>query len=139
MKRMLFAVAVLILALPMYQPLYAQDGIFGGDSVDLSGLLGGGDRGGGNRGGRGNVQIPVSADMVSEIKGILSKGKKPLEKDQENMLKSMLNKEITDLTDRIQLLRNNNNGNFNNGNFNNPQEQQQGGRGARGGGQPANN
>ena len=135
MKKLLFAVAVAIFVIPMYQPLYGQDGVgFGADSVDLSGLLGG-DRGGGNRGnGRNNIQIPVSKEVVDGIEATLKKGNTPLDKTQKKPLQSLVDKEVVDLSDRIQILRNNNSNN-NNNNFNNGgQEQPQGGRGGRGGG-----
>ena len=158
MKRLLSVVGVAVLVAPMLlsKPAFAQDGGFGGDSIDLSGLLGGGDRGG--RGGNGNrgPTIPTSQDMFVEIQQTLKKGKTPLDKPQEKALQSLLSTELVALSDKIQLLRNNNNNNNNNNFPNNfPQDQpaaaanagggRGGGRGGRGGaggdqaGQPAAN
>src|SRR6185295_3213353 len=77
--------------------------------IDLSGMLG--DRGGrGGFGGNGNAarggpQIPESKALYSEIQSTLKKGKTPLEKAQEKPLRSMLDLEIVNLTDRVQVLR----------------------------------
>ncbi len=135
MKRLMFVMAVATFMIPvlgLMSPAYAQ---FDGD-VDLSGMLNGGDRGGGNRGGNRGPQIPDSAVMFKEIQDTLKKGKTPMEKAQEKPVQSLLNMEIVTLTDKIQLLRNNNNNN--NQNFNNfPQGDQA--RGGRGGGQQGNN
>jgi len=133
MKKLMLAMAVTIFSIPvlgLMSPVYAQ---FDGD-VDLSGIL---NQGGGNRGGNQNrgPAIPVRDEMYAQIVKTLKDGKTPLEKPQEKPLKDLLSTEIVTLTDKIQLLRNNQN-NQNNQNF--PQGEQ--GRGGRGGGQPqANN
>jgi len=127
MKRLMFVVAVAILAIPvsglMSRPAFGQD--FGTDSIDITGLLGGGNSG--NRGYNRGPQIPVSADMFKEIQETLKKGKTPLENAQVKPLKSLLDTEIVTLTDRIQLLKNNNSNNNNNNNF--PGNDSRGGRG----------
>ena len=122
MKKLMVVMAVAMFMIPvlgLLTPVYAQ---FDGD-VDLSGLLNGGGEGRGNRGGNRGPQIPLSSDMLTQIKDTLKKGKTPLEGAQEKQVKSLLDMEIVTLTDRIQLLRNNNNSNGNNGNF----EQNRGG------------
>jgi hypothetical protein len=122
MKKLLFAIAISILLIPISRPLQGQEGGFGGgggDSVDLSGLLG--DRGGrggfggpGNAG-RGGYQLPDSKVIFSEIQSALKKGKTPLDKSQEKPLQSMLALEVVTLSDRIQVLRTSNtNGGGNN-------------------------
>jgi len=118
MKKPLFALALAILIMPLFRPIHAQDGGFGGGfgdgGLDVTGLLG--DRGGrGNVNGRGQIQIPDSKTMLSDIQSALKKGKTPMDKAQEKPVKSLLDAEILTLTDKIQLLRNNNN---NNQNFN---------------------
>jgi len=123
MKNFLFAVALVILLVPIGRPVQGQDGGGfggGGDTVDLSGLLGdrggrGGFNGPGNNG-RGGYELPDSKTMFSEIQSALKKGKTPLDKTQEKPLKSMLDMEVVNLSDRIQVLRNNSNTNsgFNN-------------------------
>jgi hypothetical protein len=122
MKSFLFAVAVTILLIPVGRPMHGQDGGFGGggDSVDITGILGdrGGGRGGFNGGnnGRGAIQLPDSKIMFSDIQSALKKGKTPLDKSQEKPLRSMLDQEVVNLSDRVQLLRqNNNNNNFDSG------------------------
>ena len=121
MKSFLFAVAVTILLIPIGRPLHGQDGGFGGgDSVDITGILGdrGGGRGGFNGGnnGRGAIQLPDSKTMFSDIQSALKKGKTPLDKSQEKPLRSMLDQEVVNLSDRVQLLRqNSNNNNFDSG------------------------
>jgi hypothetical protein len=132
MKKLMYVLAVAMVMIPvmgLLTPVYAQ---FDGD-VDLSGLLNDGGRGGGRGGNRG-PQIPVSSDMLAQIKDTLKKGKTPLEGPQEKQVKSLLDMEIVTLTDKIQLLRNNNNNNNNNynnnggnrgGNNNQQQNQQQ--------------
>ena len=118
----MFVMAVAMLAIPVSglisRPALAQD--FGADSIDITGLLGGGNNNG-NRGNNRGPQIPVSKDMYDEIVKTLKDGKTPLEDAQKKPLKSLLDTEIVTLTDKIQLLRNNNNNN----NFPN----NQGGRG----------
>jgi hypothetical protein len=117
MKRFVFFLAVTILLVPMNFPLRAQDGGFGGggDAIDVTGLLGdrGGGRGGFNGGGngRGAIQMPDSKTMFSDIQSALKKGKTPLDKSQEKPLRSMLDQEIVNLSDRVQLLRQNSNNN----------------------------
>ena len=87
MKRILFVLAITILLVPIYYPLYGQDGGFGGgDSVDITGILG--DRGGGRGGfngnnGRGAILLPESKALFSDIQSALKKGKTPLDKSQE--------------------------------------------------------
>jgi len=51
MKKLVFAIAITILTMPLFHPIiHAQDGGFGGgEGIDVTGLLG--DRGG--RGGQG--------------------------------------------------------------------------------------
>jgi len=131
MKKLMFAMAVALFMIPslgMMSPVYAQ---FDGD-VDLSSILnGGGGERGGNRGGNRGPQIPDSMIMFKEIQDTLKKGKTPMDKAQEKPIQNVLNMEIVTLTDKIQLLRNNNNNN--NPNFNN----QAGGRG--GGNNPQQN
>ena len=131
MKKLMFVMAVAIFMIPalgMMSPVYAQ---FDGD-VDLSSILnGGGGERGGNRGGNRGPQIPDSMIMFKEIQDTLKKGKTPMDKAQEKPIQNVLNMEIVTLTDKIQLLRNNNNNN--NPNFNN----QAGGRG--GGNNPQQN
>src|SRR3982751_1670035 len=125
MKRFVFFLAVTVLVVPINFPLHAQDGGFGGggDSVDITGLLGdrGGGRGGFNGGGngRGAIQMPDSKTMFSDIQSALKKGKTPLDKSQEKPLKSMLDQEVVNLSDRIQVLRtsNSNNSGNNQGGF----------------------
>jgi hypothetical protein len=141
MKRLMFAAAIAVLVIPVLslvsRPAYGQDGGgFGADSIDLTGLLGDGNRGGGNRGGRGNFQLPDSKVMFADIQSTLKKGKTPLEKAQEKPLQSLLDAEVVALSDKIQLLRNNNNNNNQNFPNNFPQNDQA--RGNRGGNQPAN-
>jgi hypothetical protein len=117
MKNFWFGIsfAILMFSLPAAAILRAQDGPpggggFGGDSVDLSGLLGDrGGRGGGNFGNRGGSPLPDSKQMYSEIQSILKKGKTPLQKAQEKPLASLLDQEVVNLSDRIQVLRNNSN------------------------------
>jgi hypothetical protein len=118
MKRFLFVLAITILLLPMHFPLHGQDGGFGGgDSIDVTGLIGDrGGRGGGFGGqgnGRGGIQMPDSKELFSDIQSALKKGKTPLDKSQEKPLRSMLDQEIVHLSDRVQLLRQNNNNNNN--------------------------
>ena len=119
MKRFLFVVAVTILLVPIHFPLHGQDGGFGGggDSIDLTGILGdrggrGGFNGGGNNG-RGAIQMPDSKTLFSDIQSALKKGKTPLDKSQEKPLRSMLDQEVVNLSDRVQLLRQNSNNNNN--------------------------
>jgi hypothetical protein len=137
MKSFLFAVAITILLIPIGRPLHGQDGGFGGggDSVDITGILGdrGGGRGGFNGGnnGRGAIQLPDSKTMFSDIQSALKKGKTPLDKSQEKPLRSMLDQEVVNLSDRVQLLRQNNN---NNNNFDGGGGGFQGGRDFGGGG-----
>jgi hypothetical protein len=140
MKRFLFVLAITILLVPIYYPLHGQDGGFGGggDSVDITGILGdrGGGRGGFNGGnnGRGAIVLPESKTLFSDIQSALKKGKTPLDKSQEKPLRSMLDQEVVNLSDRVQLLRqnsNNNNNNFDPGGGGFP-----GGRGDFGGGFP---
>src|SRR4051812_49391819 len=118
MKRFVFFLAVAVLLVPMNFRLHAQDGGFGGggDSIDLTGILGerGGGRGGFNGGGnngRAAIQMPDSKTMFSDIQSALKKGKTPLDKSQEKPLRSMLDQEIVNLSDRVQLLRQNSNNN----------------------------
>jgi len=135
MKKLMFVMAVAAFAIPvlgLMSPAYAQ---FDGD-VDLSGLLNGGDRGGGNRGNNRGPQIPDSKLMFKEIQDTLKKGKTPMEKAQEKPVQNLLDTEVVMLTDKIQLLRNNNNNNNQNFPNNFPQGEQN--RGGRGGTQPAN-
>jgi len=56
--------------------------------------------------------------MLSDIQSTLKKGKTPLQKAQEKPVKSLLDQEIVNLSDKIQVLRNANNNNGNNGGFN---------------------
>jgi len=116
MKSFLFAVAVTILLIPVGFPLKGQDGGFGGggDSVDLTGLLGdrggrGGFNGNSNNGRGGAVVLPESKGLFSDIQSALKKGKTPLDKSQEKPLRSMIDLEVVTLSDRIQVLRQNNN------------------------------
>jgi hypothetical protein len=130
MRKLWFAVAIAILVTPLTPALRAQDGGFGGgfgggDSVDVTGILGdrGGRGGNGGNGGRGGLQLPDSRLVFSQIQSALKKGKTPLQKSQEKPLQSMLDQEITNLSDRIQVLRsenNNRNENNNNGGGNFP-------------------
>jgi hypothetical protein len=119
MKTFHFAVAITLLALPIAYPIHAQDGGFGGDSIDI--MLG--DRGGGRGGfnnntGRGGVVVPESKVLFSDIQSALKKGKTPLDKAQEKPLKSLLDLEVVTLTDRLQVIRlNNANENNNQGGF----------------------
>ena len=118
MKRLLFLTAVAILVIPfsslMSRPAYGQDGGFGGDTVDLTNLLNGGGNNNGNRGNNNRgPQIPDSKLMYEEIQATLKKGKTPLEDAQKKPLQNLINTEVVALTDKIQLLRNNN-GNNNN-------------------------
>jgi hypothetical protein len=137
MKRLLFLLAVIILLAPTHFPLHGQDGGFGGggDSIDITGMLGDrGGRGGGGFGGpgngRGGIQLPESRVLFSDIQSALKKGKTPLDKSQEKPLRSMLDQEVVNLSDRVQLLRqNSNNSNFDAGGGGFP-----GGRGDFGGG-----
>jgi len=137
MKRFLFLVAITVLLIPIRYPLHAQDGGFGGggDSIDITGILGDrGGRGGGGFGGPGNgrgaIQLPESRVLFSDIQSALKKGKTPLDKSQEKPLRSMLDQEVVNLSDRVQLLRqNSNNSNFDPGGGGFP-----GGRGDFGGG-----
>src|SRR3954468_19778806 len=104
MKKIAFTIAVAILMMPLFHPIHAQDGGFGGfgdGGVDVTGLLG--DRGGRGGGGRGQIQIPDSKTMLSEIQSTLKKGKTPLDKEQEKPVKSLLDAEILTLTDQVQL------------------------------------
>ncbi|HET9129804.1 MAG TPA: hypothetical protein VFO86_02585, partial [Terriglobia bacterium] len=121
MKKLFYVMAVAMFMIPvlgLLTPVYAQ---FDGD-VDLSGILNGGGEGrGGNRGGNRGPQIPDAKLMFDEIQATLKKGKTPMEDAQKKPIQNLLNMEIVTLTDRIQLLRNNNNNN--NGNF----EQNRGG------------
>jgi len=120
MKRLLFLLAVIILLAPTHFPLHGQDGGFGGggDSIDITGMLGDrGGRGGGGFGGpgngRGGIQLPESRLLFADIQSALKKGKTPLDKSQEKPLRSMLDQEVVNLSDRVQLLRqNSNNSNF---------------------------
>jgi hypothetical protein len=120
MKRLLFLMAVIILLVPTHFPLHGQDGGFGGggDSIDITGMLGDrGGRGGGGFGGpgngRGGIQLPESRLLFADIQSALKKGKTPLDKSQEKPLRSMLDQEVVNLSDRVQLLRqNSNNSNF---------------------------
>ena len=57
--------------------------------------------------------MPDSRCVLSEIQSTLKKGKTPMDKAQEKPVKSLLDVEIVTLTDKIQLLRNNNNNNQN--------------------------
>lgn len=120
MKRILFALAITVLLIPIRYPLHGQDGGFGGggDSIDVTGLIGdrggrGGGFGGPGNNGRGAIEMPTSKDLLSDIQSALKKGKTPLDKSQEKPLKSMIDQEIVNLSDRIQLLRQNNNNNNN--------------------------
>jgi hypothetical protein len=137
MKKLMFVMAVAIFMIPalgMMSPVYAQ---FDGD-VDLSSILNGGGERGGNRGNNNRgPQIPDGKIMFDEIQATLKKGKTPMEDAQKKPIQNLLNMEIVTLTDKIQLLRNNNNNN--NPNFNNQAQPDQG-RGGRGGGnnQPQN-
>jgi hypothetical protein len=109
MKKLLFAAAIAVFTVPMVGSLYAQD-----ESIDITGQLRDALGGGGNNNGRGGnrqPQIPDSKLMVADIKDTLKKGKTPLDKDQEKALQSMMDKEVVALSDRIQILRNNNNNN----------------------------
>jgi len=114
MKRVLFVLAIAILLVPFQYPLHGQDG--GGESIDITGILGErGGRGGFNNG-RGAIQLPESKTLFSDIQSALKKGKTPLDKSQEKPLRSMLDQEVVNLSDRVQLLRqNNNNNNFDSG------------------------
>ncbi len=121
MKRFLFVLAITILLVPTQYPLHAQDGGFGGggDSVDITGILGdrggrGGFGGAGNNG-RGAIQLPDSRTLFSDIQSALKKGKTPLDKSQEKPLRSMLDQEVVNLSDRVQILSKNNNNNFDSG------------------------
>src|SRR5215471_1592671 len=78
MKRFLFVLAITILLLPMHFSLHGQDGGFGGgDSIDVTGLIGDrGGRGGGFGGqgnGRGGIQMPDSKELFSDIQSALKK------------------------------------------------------------------
>jgi hypothetical protein len=109
------AFAILMFSLSAVTILRAQDGGFGGggpvgDSIDVSGILGDrGGRGGGNFGNRGGSPLPDSKQMYSEIQSILKKGKTPLQKAQEKPLLNLLDQEVVNLSDQIQVLRNNSN------------------------------
>src|SRR6188768_3657806 len=116
MKKLMLVGAVAILAIlvsGLSTPVYAQ---FDNEVQDLSNLLNG--AGGNNNGNRGNnnrnIQIPDSKVMFEDIKKILKDGKTPLEGAQEKPLKSLIDTEIVTLTDKIQVLRNNQNNNNNN-------------------------
>jgi hypothetical protein len=129
MKKLVFLCGVALLAISvsgMISPVYAQ---FDNEVQDLSNLLNG--AGGGNNRGNNNrnIQIPDSKVMFEEIKKTLKDGKTPLESAQEKPLKSLLDTEIVALSDKIQLMRNNQNGN------NQTAANNTGGRG----GQPGNN
>jgi len=123
-------------------PVRGQEpGFGGGDSVDVTGMLngGGGNRGGfNNNNGRAPIEMPDSKSMLSDIQKALNKGKTPLDKSQEKPIKSMLDQEVVTLSDRIQVLRsNNNNNNFNNQGFpGGGRPDFQGGGGFPGGGPP---
>jgi hypothetical protein len=108
MKKLLFALAVVILIAPMSRPALGQDGGFGGgDSIDVTGIFTG-DRGGRGGFGRGGPQIPDARLMVSDLKSTLKKGKTPLDKDQEKPIENLLSADIVTLSDQIQLLRSGN-------------------------------
>jgi len=121
MKKLLFAAAMSLLLIPIFRPVRGQDpGFGGGDSIDLTGMLnGGGGRGGPNNGNhRNSFEMPDSKVLFSDIQKALNKAKTPLDKSQEKPLRSMLDLEVVTLSDKIQVLRsNNNNNNFNNQGF----------------------
>lgn|GEM_PF-1433298 len=130
MKKLMFVIAVAILAVPRAGLVYAQD-----ESIDvnLQNILGGGNQQG--RGGNRAPVLPDSKEMFAEIENTLKKGKTPLEKDQIKPLKSLLDLEIVTLADKIQLLRNNNGNNPGNApGFPEGGNPPQGGPGGRGGG-----
>jgi len=111
-NKLVFVAAIGILAAPTYRPLHGQDGGgFGADSIDVSGLLGGG----GNRGGRGGnngggianlLQGQDAGAMYESIKATLKQGKTPLEKAQEKPLQALLATEVGALNERLQTVRN---------------------------------
>ena len=117
MKKLMLMCGVAIVAISvsgMISPAYAQ---FDNEVQDLSNLLNGaGGNNNGNRGGNNNrnIQIPDANVMYADIVKILKDGKTPLEKPQEKPLKSLLEMEIVTLTDKIQVMRNNQTNNNNN-------------------------
>src|SRR6187402_40884 len=121
MKTFLFAVAVALLFTSIGSPVKGQDGGFGGDSIDVTSMLGdrGGGRGNFNNSGNAAAVMPDSKTVFSNIQNALKKGKTPLDKAQEKPLRDLIDLEVVTLSDRVQVLRTSNNNNNDQGNFQN--------------------
>jgi hypothetical protein len=103
MKKFRIVVGIAILTAPLCGSVFGQDDF---TSVDLSSILNQG--GNGNRGNNRGPSIPDSKILFQQIQDTLKKGKTPLEKEQIKPLQSLLDTEIVALTDKLQLMRNNN-------------------------------
>ena len=102
MKKLLFVITIVLLAIPAY----AQDDFGGfGDAVlsnsDIDALFGGGNRG--NRGNQNNQNsIPDPESMFLQMRDLLKSQKAPLSKDQEKALKPLLVTEIQAMRETLE-------------------------------------